>query len=126
MGEEFNATHTPEKVIVFDVDDTILKTQGRDFYNSKPIPEMVEAMVKLKNKGWKIVLHTSRGMGRSQGSIELVRDDVLKEIKTCLSRHNIPYDELLLGKTWATAYVDDKAMTPEYFLKKIDSLILDS
>jgi len=28
---------SPDKVIVFDVDDTILKTENRDYDNSKPV-----------------------------------------------------------------------------------------
>jgi len=35
-------------------------------------------MRELKSNGWKIVLHTARGMGRSNGNIDLVADQVME------------------------------------------------
>lgn len=104
-----------DKVIVFDVDDTILKTEDRDYENSIPIHQVIEGIRQLKKNGWKIVLHTSRGMGRSNGDIESVSDQVKTEIENFCFRYNVPFDELILGKVWATAYVDDKAMRPDEF-----------
>jgi len=43
---------TNKKVIVFDVDDTILTTQNRDYENSKPINEVIDGMRKLKADGY--------------------------------------------------------------------------
>lgn len=113
----------PNKTIVFDIDETILTTKDRDFINSEPIKPVVKKMEILKQHGWKIVLHTARGMGRSEGAIEDVYTEVEKEIKHSLEKHQIPYDELILGKTWAALYVDDKAMTPEIFVESFDDII---
>lgn len=114
---------SPDKVIVFDVDDTILKTKNRDYKNSEPIDEVVEGMRELKKNGWKIVLHTARGMGRSNGNIELVAEEVRSEIIKFCEENDVPYDELILGKVWATAYVDDKGMRPDEFAKNYRDLI---
>ena len=114
---------TNKKVIVFDVDDTILTTQNRDYENSKPINEVIDGMRKLKADGWTIVLHTARGMGRSNGNIEKVCGQVRKEITSVCKKYNVPYDELILGKTWASFYVDDKAMLPKDFINNVDQLI---
>jgi capsule biosynthesis phosphatase len=108
----------PKKTIVFDVDDTILKTQNRDYDNSRPMMEVIVGMRALKEKGWTIVLHTARGMGRSNGDIESVRKEVIEEIEKFCTKYDVPYDSLQIGKPWAAYYVDDKAMTPSQFAAK--------
>jgi capsule biosynthesis phosphatase len=70
------------KTIVFDVDDTILTTKNRDYENSQPIEAVIAGVRAMKDAGWTVILHTARGMGRSQGNIELVRDEVVSEIVT--------------------------------------------
>jgi capsule biosynthesis phosphatase len=113
----------PRCTIVFDVDDTILKTQDRDYENSQPKMEVIEGIRALKKAGWRIVLHTARGQGRSGGNIETVRDQVTKEIEDFCEKFQVPYDELILGKVWAHLYVDDKAMRPEEFSAKFQKII---
>jgi capsule biosynthesis phosphatase len=113
----------PRYTIVFDVDDTILKTQDRDYENSRPKMEVIEGIRALKKAGWRIVLHTARGQGRSGGNIEAVRDQVTKEIEDFCEKFQVPYDELILGKVWAHLYVDDKAMKPEEFAAKFQKII---
>ena len=113
----------PRNTIVFDVDDTILKTQDRDYENSRPKMEVVEGMRALKKAGWRIVLHTARGQGRSGGNIETVRDQVTKEIQDFCKKFQVPYDELILGKVWAHFHVDDRAMRPEEFAAKYQKIV---
>jgi len=103
------------KTMVVDVDDTILTTQNRDYANSKPIAPVIEKMLEAKLMGWKIVLHTARGMGRSNGQIDLVKDEVIEEVASFCAKWNVPYDEIIVGKPWAAMYVDDKAITPKDF-----------
>ena len=122
-GEKLKIAKKMSKTIVFDVDETILTTKNRDYGNSQPIYEIVDKMKILKENGWKIVLHTARGMGRSGGDIEKVYKKVEAEVVKSCKKHNIPYDELILGKTWATAYVDDKAMTPKDFVDNFENLL---
>lgn len=112
-----------KKTIVFDVDDTILTTVNRDYANSKPKEEVVKGLRALKKAGWYIILQTARGMGRSNGDIEVVREQVTKEIEEFCFKYNVPFDKLLLGKPWAALYIDDKAMRPEEFAARYNSLI---
>jgi len=119
---DVNTKNDPNKTIVFDIDETILTTKDRDYKNSKPIESVVSKIKILKQSGWRVVLHTARGMGRSD-NIEDVAEQVEREIKHSLEKHQIPYDELILGKTWASLYVDDKAMTPEMFVENFDDII---
>jgi capsule biosynthesis phosphatase len=112
-----------KKTIVFDVDDTILTTKNRDYENSQPKTEVVKGLKALKKEGWYIILQTARGMGRSGGDIESVREQVTQEIVSFCEKFDVPYDMLLLGKPWAAYYVDDKAMRPEEFAAKYKELL---
>lgn len=104
-----------KKTMVVDVDDTILITEDRDYSNSRPIEPVIKKLKEARVKGWTIILHTARGMGRSNGNIDLVREDVINEITSFCHTWDVPYDEIILGKPWAAMYVDDKALTPTEF-----------
>jgi capsule biosynthesis phosphatase len=108
----------PKKTIVFDVDDTILTTINRDYENSQPKMEVIVGIRAMKDAGWTIILNTARGMGRSNGNIESVRQEVIEEIENFCTKYDVPYDAILIGKPWAAYYVDDKAMTPAQFAAK--------
>ena len=107
--------HNPAKTMVVDVDDTILVTENRDYEHSKPVVPVVVKLREAREKGWRIVLYTARGMGRSNGNISEVADQVFREVATFCERHDVPYDEIILGKPWAAMYVDDKALRPGEF-----------
>ena len=47
--------------IYVDIDNTICKTEGGDYINSKPIPENIEKINKLYNEGNTIIYWTARG-----------------------------------------------------------------
>ena len=47
--------------IYVDIDNTICKTEGNDYINSKPIPENIEKINKLYNEGNIIIYWTARG-----------------------------------------------------------------
>ena len=104
-----------KKTAIFDVDNTILVTQNRDYANSQPKMEVIEGMRALKEAGWFIYLHTARGMGRSNGDIGSVAEDVFNEIKTFCEKFEVPYDAIQVGKPWGNLYVDDLAMRPDEF-----------
>ena len=114
---------TPTNVIVTDVDDTILFTENRDYANSRPNQPVIDGLRKLKESGWKIVLMSARGMGRSEGNIELVRVEVLAEIERFVEKYDVPCHEIVLAKPFANYYVDDKALRPEEFVEKVDEMI---
>ena len=76
---------------------------------------VVSKLREAKSNGWTILLHTARGMGRSNGKIELVQEEVINEITSFCSKWDVPYDEIIVGKPWAAMYVDDKALRPDEF-----------
>lgn len=116
-----DARHT----IVFDLDDTLCTTENRDYSNSKPIEPVVSGLRKLKDAGWTVIIMTARGMGRSGGDIESVREDVMNEVESFLHKYEIPYDHIQIGKPFSHLYVDDKAIRPDEFANSVEDIILE-
>ena len=108
------------KRLIFDIDDTLCNTQNSDYTNAKPILAMVEKLREYHNQGFTIVLNTSRNMRTYQGNIGAINKNTLPIIIDWLGRHDIPYDELYVGKPWCGFegfYVDDKAIRPDELVK---------
>lgn len=104
------------KRLIFDLDDTLCKTQRGDYANAEPITEVVDKLRDYHAQGFTIVINTSRNMRTYEGNIGAINKNTLPIIIDWLARHNIPYDELYVGKPWCGFegfYVDDKAIRPD-------------
>jgi len=40
-----------------------------------------------------------------------------------VEKYNVPCDDIILGKPWASYYIDDKAIRPDEFVEKIDEIV---
>ncbi len=108
------------KRLIFDLDDTLCTTQNGDYANAQPITEVVEKLREYHRQGFTIVINTSRNMRTYQGNIGAINKNTLPIIIEWLDRHDIPYDELYVGKPWCGFegfYVDDKAIRPDELVK---------
>jgi capsule biosynthesis phosphatase len=105
------------KILCVDVDDTICFTQNRDYERSVPNQPVIEKLREARSLGYTIILHTARGQGRSNNNVHLVADEVMDEVEAFCARFDVPYDSIVLNKPLAIAYIDDKAMRPDEFLK---------
>ena len=108
------------KRLIFDLDDTLCTTQNGDYANAQPITEVVEKLKEYHRQGFTIVINTSRNMRTYQGNIGAINKNTLPIILDWLRRHDIPYDELYVGKPWCGFegfYVDDKALRPDELVK---------
>jgi len=111
-----------EHCIVIDVDGTLCaKKRPDESYDAvEPIPAVIERLREYKSSGFHVILATSRNMNTYDGSIGLITANTAKILLAWLDRHEVPYDELHVGKPWAGKggfYVDDKAVRPDEFLK---------
>lgn len=108
------------KKIVIDLDGT-LTMDAETSYSEKPLNrEVIEACRKYKQLGFEIIISTSRNMRTYGGNIGKINVHTLPTIITWLEEHNVPYDEIHLGKPWCGFdgfYVDDKAIRPSEFAK---------
>ena len=108
------------KRLIFDLDDTLCTTQNGDYANAQPITEVIEKLREYHRQGFTIVINTSRNMRTYQGNIGAINKNTLPIIIDWLGRHDIPYDELYVGKPWCGFegfYVDDKAIRPDELVK---------
>lgn len=111
---------TNRRSIVFDLDDTICfpnhgETDSYAKYGqAAPNQKVIDAMNKLYDQGWYIIIHSARRMLTHNGDVEKILDDIGGITEEWLFNNDVPYDELIFGKPYShTFYVDDKAITPE-------------
>lgn len=108
------------KRLVMDLDDTLTVADGGDYREVAPRADVVERLREYRAKGFEIVLHTARNMRSYQGNLGKINVHTLPVILDWLARHDIPYDEVILGKPWCGHdgfYVDDRAVRPDEFVR---------
>lgn len=120
-----------ERAIVIDIDGTICahRTDANERYEDLlPNPDVVDVLRRYKGEGFYIILSTSRNMKTHNGNVGLITARTAKSLMQWLDKHEIPYDELHVGKPWPGQggfYVDDKAIRPDEFVTLSYEEILD-
>lgn len=108
------------KRLVFDLDNTLCTTENRDYKNSIPNLDMIKKLKFFSSKGFDIIISTSRNVKTYKNDLGKINANTLPIIIEWLDRHEVPYDELYVGKPWCGEegfYIDDKAIRPSEFLK---------
>jgi capsule biosynthesis phosphatase len=108
------------KRLVIDLDDTLTIAGSSDYADVPPRREVVARLAEYKALGFEIVIHTARNMRTHNGNIGKITAHTLPIITKWLTRHDIPFDEIWLGKPWCGTegfYVDDKAIRPDEFAR---------
>lgn len=107
------------KRLIMDLDGTICQTEGADYAISTPVVGVLDKIREYKASGFEIVIHTSRNVRTFEGNIGKISAHTLPIIIEWLRKHEIPYDEIYIGKPWCGSegfYVDDKSIRPAEFL----------
>lgn len=93
--------------------DGVIHRYSKGFKNGKiydnPVEGVKKAIDKLKNKGYKIIIFTTRLNPMFDDVNRGVRD-VKQNIEEWLDKHEIYYDELTNNKPPAIAYIDDRGI----------------
>jgi capsule biosynthesis phosphatase len=108
------------KKIIIDLDHTLSFTDDGDYQNSKPIFSTIDALRKYKEAGYYVVIFSSRNMRTFEANIGKINKVTLPIIIEWLNKHQIPHDEVIVGKPWCGIngfYVDDRAIRPSEFAK---------
>jgi capsule biosynthesis phosphatase len=116
------------KRLIIDLDDTICRTKDGNYRDSVPVAGVVERLRDYKSVGFEIVIHTSRNMRTFEGNVGKISAHTLPVIIEWLQNHEVPYDEIHVGKPWCGFegyYVDDRAIRPSEFLKYSHDEIVD-
>lgn len=109
------------KNIIIDLDGTLTIDSDAP-YDQKPINNEVLAQLnKYKEMGFNITIFTSRNMRTYEGNVGKINIHTLPTIIEWLKKHEVPYDEIQVGKPWCGFdgfYIDDKSIRPSEFASK--------
>lgn len=109
------------KRLVFDLDGTLTHDEENIPYQSKrPRLDMIKRIKEYKKAGFTIIVSTARNMNSFKNSVGLINAITLPIVIEWLNNHQIPFDEIHVGKPWCGNegfYVDDKAIRPDEFIK---------
>ena len=107
------------KQIIVDLDNTITIHSKRSYTEMEPNDEIIAMLQKYQEQGFGIVIHTARNMRTYENNVGKIVANTVPVIIEWLTKHNVPYDEIRVGKPWCGNggfYVDDKAIRPDEFL----------
>ena len=95
------------KTLCFDIDGVICKTTNNNYKNSTPNKKVIKLINQLYEKN-KIILFTSRFMGRNKDKVSLAKKQGYEFTKKQLKRWKIKYHVLKFGKPSYDLFIDDK------------------
>ena len=104
-----------KKIFIFDIDNTICKTEDSNYKNSKPKKKIINLINKLRKNGHIIKIFTSRYMGRNNDNSKFVKKKYHSVVNNQLKSWGLNYDELILGKPSYDFLIDDKSINPKKF-----------
>ncbi|EAH8032357.1 HAD-IIIC family phosphatase [Campylobacter jejuni] len=108
------------KTLLIDLDGTLtIDEEHVNYIDKKPNFDLIQTLKEYKKQGFKINIFTSRNMRTFDGELEKIKTHTLPIIISWLKKHNVPYDEIIIGKPWCGYdgfYVDDKAIRPSEFI----------
>jgi len=106
------------KKLVVDLDGTLTQANTSDYRNVSPREDVIETLKDYKNNGFTITIATARNMRTYEGNVGKINIHTLPIVTEWLNKHNVPYDEILVGKPWCGHegfYIDDRAVRPSEF-----------
>lgn len=117
-----------QKSIVIDVDGTICKNEKLPYTMKKPNFDVIKKLQDYQKKGYYIIIETSRNMRTHKKNIGLINAHTLPTLTKWLNEHNVPYDEIHIGKPWQGKEgfrVDDSTIRPDEFINLSEKEIID-
>lgn len=103
--------------VIIDLDDTLSKTEDRDYEHSQPIQSVIDKLGEMREtfNDVEVVLHTARGMNSCKGDVKMAEKKNRPAIERFLQRYGIKVDRIIFGKPLGDLYIDDKAMAAHDF-----------
>tara|TARA_B100001057_G_scaffold500491_1_gene615860 strand:+ start:7087 stop:7440 length:354 start_codon:yes stop_codon:yes gene_type:complete len=97
-------------IFCFDIDNTICKTVGSDYKNSKPKKKIINKINKLYNNGHTIKIYTARYMGRNKDNVYKANKQGYRKTYNQLIKWGLKFHKLSISKPSSDVYIDDKAL----------------
>ena len=108
------------KRLVVDLDGTLTLDDPEVAYADKvPNLALIEKLKDYRAQGFEIAVATARNMRTHNGNIGKINALTLPLITEWLDRHEVPYDEIYVGKPWCGHdgfHIDDKSIRPDEFV----------
>ena len=118
------------KKLIVDLDGTITKGDTSDYHNVSPNLDVIDRLRFYKELGYEVIIQTARNMRTFEGNVGKINIHTLPIVTEWLDRHDVPYDEIHVGKPWCGFegfYIDDRAIRPSEFTQltpeEIEALI---
>jgi capsule biosynthesis phosphatase len=106
--------------IVIDLDGTLTVAGSAEAYpDLLPNLAVVAQLRRYAAAGFRIAIMTARNMRSFGNSIGRINAETLPVVVDWLKRHDVPFDEIHVGKPWCSEagfYVDDRAIRPSKFV----------
>lgn len=107
--------------IVIDLDGTLTVDDAAVPYADRaPNTAVVAKLREYRAQGFAVAIYTARNMRTHGKAVGVIVAQSVPVIVAWLDRHDVPYDELHVGKPWAEEggfYVDDRAVRPDEFVR---------
>lgn len=106
--------------LIIDLDETITLHARDGYADAVPNLPLIARLREYKAQGFDIVINTSRNVRTFSGNVGKINAITLPTIVDWLKRHEVPFDEVYVGKPWCGEigfYVDDKAIRPGEFVR---------
>ena len=103
-----------KKIICFDVDNVICKTQKKKYATAKPNEKAIKKINHLYKRGYIIKVFTGRYMGRNKENVAKAKKQGYKMSRNQLKKWNVKNHKLIFGKPSFDMFIDDKTL----FFKK--------
>ncbi|MCR2056656.1 HAD-IIIC family phosphatase [Campylobacter helveticus] len=108
------------KNLIVDLDGTLtIEEENVPYEKKKPNLALIKQLKEYQKMGFKITIFTSRSMRSFNNDIEKIKTHTYPKILQWLHKHQVPFDELIVGKAWCGDegfYVDDRAIRPSEFI----------
>ena len=98
-------------IFCFDIDNTICKTNGKNYKTAKPKKNIIRLINRLYDEGHTIKIFTSRYMGRNKDNVRKAKIQGYKQTFNQLQKWGLQFHKLLMGKPSYDIFVDDKALS---------------
>ncbi|MBS0254026.1 MAG: capsular biosynthesis protein [Proteobacteria bacterium] len=107
--------------IVIDLDGTLTHDDpALPYPERRPRLDVIARLRDYRAMGYTICILTARNMRTYEGNVGKIAVHTLPVIAAWLERHEVPHDEILVGKPWCGPqgfYVDDRALRPDEFVR---------
>lgn len=107
------------KRLIVDLDETITVSAHDGYENAIPNTLLIARLHQYRMDGFEVVINTSRNVSTFVGNVGKINAHTLPVILDWLRRHEVPFDEIYVGKPWCGTegfYIDDKAIRPSEFV----------